>query len=63
MISGVIYIIPQKFLPDEEQAFFNSVVHHLRTEGWSMMEAEEETLERLHRLRQGASTNSPPATQ
>jgi hypothetical protein len=39
------------FLPPDEQVFFDSVVHGLRSRGWSKLDAEGEALERLERSR------------
>jgi|TARA_Y100000310_G_C20623156_1_gene784413 hypothetical protein len=52
-----------KFLPDNEQSFYDSVVDGLRRQGWSRIDAEDEALERLERHRANSATNSPPAKQ
>lgn len=41
-----------KFLPGAEQRFFDSVVHGLRSRGWSRIDAESEALDRLEKQRQ-----------
>lgn len=43
--------VKTKFLPDGEQSFFDSVVHGLRSRGWSRIEAEGEALDRLEAQR------------
>lgn len=39
-------------MSDEEQAFYDSVVHGLRARGWSRFDAEFEASERVERIRQ-----------
>jgi hypothetical protein len=39
------------WLPPDEMRFYESVVHGLRSRGWSRIEAEGEALERIERLR------------
>lgn len=51
-----------KFLPDNEQSFYDSVVDGLRRQGWSRIDAEDEALERLDRLRARRLT-APTAKQ
>jgi hypothetical protein len=41
----------QPWLPEDEQRFYDGVVHGLRMKGWSRMEAEGEALNRLVGLR------------
>lgn len=41
----------QDFLPAEEQGFYDSVVHDLRSRGWTRSEAEGEALDRIEKLR------------
>jgi hypothetical protein len=40
------------FLPADEQGFYDSIVHGLRSKGWSRIEAESEALDRLEKLRE-----------
>ena len=37
---------------DDDQTFFESVVHALRNRGWSKLDAEAEALDRLERARE-----------
>lgn len=39
------------FLPADEQRFYDDVVHGLRSQGWSRLEAEGEALDRLEKWR------------
>lgn len=39
------------FLPEDEQKFYDSTVHGLRSQGWSRIEAESEALDRVIKLR------------
>jgi hypothetical protein len=40
------------FLEADEQALYDSIVHGLRSQGWSRMDAEGEALARIERQRQ-----------
>lgn len=44
-------------MDEVERKFYDSVVHGLRSRGWSRIEAEGEALERVVRLR---GTNAQP---
>ena len=38
-------------MSDEEQRLYDSMVHGLRVQGWSRIEAESEALDRIERRR------------
>lgn len=44
--------MPKDWLPENEQRFYDSVVHSLRMKGWSRIDAEDEAMGRLEALRQ-----------
>lgn len=44
-------------LAGDERRFYDSVVHGLRSRGWSRLEAEGEALDRLEALRARAAHN------
>lgn len=49
----------EAFLPTDEQQFFDSVVHGLRSAGWSRTEAEDEALSRIEAKRQRDKRDFP----
>ena len=42
----------EAFLTDYESHWYQSLIHTLRSQGWSRIEAEGEALERIERRRQ-----------
>ena len=44
-----------RFLPPEEQRLYDSIVHGLRSRGWSRSDAEAEAIERVAKRREGAA--------
>jgi hypothetical protein len=48
-------MMEKTFLPPAEQAFYDRVVHGLRSQGWSRLEAEGEALDRIERQRSKAA--------
>lgn len=43
----------------EDQELYDSIVHGLRSQGWSRMDAEDEALDRIERIRQRADAPTP----
>jgi len=39
-------------MTDREKELFDSIVHGLRSKGWSKVDAEDEALSKIERLRQ-----------
>lgn len=46
-------------MTDAERSLYNSIVHGLRSKGWSRMDAEGEALDRIDRARGMAERGLP----